>query len=432
MEEHVTTAHGAVSEAAPKIGKLNEAAIKNLPKPPSGNRVYWFGGEKLQGKTAPSGFGVRVTAGGSRAFVLDYRVNGTKRRFTIGEHGAWSVIAAVEEAQKLRRAVDKGTDPQTEKDRARSAEPFGKTVGTVLDDFIARYVRPKLRGAVAIESAFNKHVRPAIGKIVVYDLTRRHLAEMLDHVEDKAGPVMADRTRAYFRKALVWWSERDEEFLFSKVFVKVAPRSTSESRDRVLSDDEIRAIWPALTGTFGALVKVLLLTGQRRGEVAGMRRSEIGEDDGIWEIPAARMKGKKPHAVPLTPAVTAIIAAQPAGDLVFPSSANTPFTAFGDAKADLDKRAPIAPWRVHDLRRTARSLMSRAGVDSDIAERVIGHALTGVRRTYDRHDYAAQKKAALERLAALIDLIVNPPADNVVNLGEKAKKKAKRAQAAST
>lgn len=398
--------------SAPKIGKLSEETVKTLPKPEAGNRVHWFAGGKLQGKVAPAGFGVRVTAGGSRAFVLDYRVNGTKRRFTIGEWknspqgGGWSVIAAIEEAQKLRKRIDKGDDPQAEKEKARSPDANGKTVGTVLDDFIKRYAKPKLRGADAIESAFERLVKPHIGKTVIYDLRRKDVAEMLDHIEDDAGAVMADRTRAYFRKALAWYAERDDEFLFSQVIVKVEPRSTSKGRERVLSDDEIRVLWPALAGTFGAMTRVLLLTGQRRGEVAGMRRAEIGAD-GIWEIPAERMKGKKPHAVPLTPAVAAIIEGQPAGDLVFPSGAGTPFTAFGDAKADLDKRAPIgARWRLHDCRRTARSLMSRAGVHTDIAERVIGHALVGVRRVYDRHDYIEPKSAALGRLAALVALIV--------------------------
>jgi integrase len=408
----------AISAGARKIRTLNEATVKALPKPASGNKVYWFAGDRLQGKVAPAGFGVRVTAGSSRAFVLDYRVNGQKRRYTIGEHGTWSVVAAVVEAHKLRKKIDKGDDPQAEKERARSPEPGGKTVSGVLDEFIIRYAKPKLRGAGAIGSAFERHVKPHLGNVVIYDLTRKAVAEMLDKIEDRAGPVMADRTRAYFRKALAWYTERDDDFNLDRAIVRVEPRSTSDGRNRVLSDNEIRTLWPALTGTFGALVKTLLLTGQRRGEVAGMRRSEIGADE-IWEIPAERMKGKVPHAVPLAPAVAAIIEAQPAGDLVFPSSADTPFTAFGDAKADLDRRAPIEPWRLHDLRRTARSLMSRAGVDSDVAERTIGHALVGVRKVYDRHDYVVQKRAALEKHAALVEHIVNPPADNVETLDAK-------------
>ena len=142
---------------------------------------------------------------------------------------------------------------------------------------MTRYVRNKerpLRSADQIQSAFDRLVKPRIGKIGVYELRRSHVAEMLDKVEDEAGPVQADRVRAYLRKALSWYAERDDDFNLNAAFVRVGARANPKerARTRVLSDDELRIVWPLLSeaGTFGALLKTLLLTAQRRDEVANM------------------------------------------------------------------------------------------------------------------------------------------------------------------
>ena len=306
-----------------------------------------------------------------------------------------------------------------------------KSVSGVIDDFMARHVRNKdkpLRSAGQIKSAFDRLVKPRIGKLGVYDLRRSHVAEMLDKIEDQAGPVQADRVRAYLRKALSWYAERDDEFNLNAAFVRVGPRANPKerARTRVLSDDEVRLIWPLLSqfGTFGALLKTLLLTAQRRDEVANMAWTEIGTD-GIWTIPAERYKTKRPNHVPLSDAARALVDAQPkveGCDYVFPSLANTAFSGFGKPKAKLDKAAllylrehakegkevqPLANWTLHDLRRTAKTLMARAGVRPDISERVLGHVIAGVEGTYDRHSYADEKRDALEKLATMIDRILN-------------------------
>jgi integrase len=164
----------------------------------------------------------------------------------------------------------------------------------------------------------------------------------------------------------------------------------------------------------------MLLTACRRTEVTGMLRAEISQDGATWTIPASRYKTARDHVVPLSPAAQAIIAAQPdCGPRVFPGARGAALSRGGNLKAAIDKAAPgLAPWRVHDLRRTARSLMSRAGVRPDIAERVLGHAIPGSGGVYDRYAYLAEKRDALERLAALLEGIVNPPSPNVVVLRE--------------
>jgi integrase len=221
--------------------------------------------------------------------------------------------------------------------------------------------------------------------------------------------------------------------------VRVKPRANQQerARSRVLSDDEIRVISPVLgqSGTFGAMVKTLLLTAQRRKEVAHMSRKEIGPD-GTWTIPAERYKTKRPNHVPLSKSALNVIETQPkinGCDYAFPSRANTPFSGFAKSKAALDKAVyvamkekasgadidPLPNWTLHDLRRTAKTLMARAGVRPDISERVLGHVIAGVEGTYDRHDYADEKRDALERLAAIVERIVNPLPSNVATLDKR-------------
>src|SRR5262249_16175094 len=257
---------------------------------------------------------------------------------------------------------------------------------------------------------FNRLVKPRIGKLGIYEVRRSHIIKMLDEIEDVNGPVAADRTLAYLRKALNWYATRDDQFNVPVVRGMARIKPKERARTRVLSDDEIRALWPELAkaGTFGAFTKTLLLTAQRRDEVTHMSRTEIGSD-GIWTIPAERYKTKCANFVPLSKAALAIIAAQPAIDridYVFSSRAKTPFLGFSKSKAALDKAVlaamqkrakkgakvePIPNWTLHDLRRTAKTLMARAGVRPDISERVLGHVI-GVEGTYDRHSYADEKR----------------------------------------
>ena len=281
-------------------------------------------------------------------------------------------------------------------------------------------------------------MKPRIGKLGIYEVRRSHVVKMLDEIEDANGPVMADRTLAYARKAFYWYAIRDDKFNVPIVrgMGRVEPKE--RERTRVLSDEEIRSIWPALAnvGTYGSLVKMLLLTGQRHGEVARMTYGEIGAD-GIWAIPAGRYKTKRPHFVPLSKVALALIEHQQKFDdcqYVFPTAAKTPYSRSGKSKAKLDKAVftamlvqakkgakvePIPNWTLHDLRRTAKTLMVRVGVPPNISERVLGHVIAGVEGTYDRHSYADEKRDALEKLAGMIERILNPVSSKVVILTER-------------
>ena len=431
---------------------ISEKIVGNLPIPEAGNKVHFFSGATLQGKKAPAGFGVRCTAAGTKSFVLFHRVDGRKFLETVGrwdanpQGGTLTVRDAIVRAEKLAKDIKNGRREDPRPDRTRRLQdgdkPEGLDVAGLLDRFIERYVEKEaqLRSGDQIKATFDRLVKPAIGKKGIYDLRRSHVVDMLDDIADESGPVMADRTLAYVRKAFNWYATRDDDF--SPPIVKGMSRTKPKERNgkRTLADDEIRDLWAALENLddapacYPAFVKCLLLTATRRNETADMSVTELDGD--LWTVPAARYKTKLDHVIPLSAAAAALIRAQaPAkpsknAHFVFSTTDGAkPFSGFSKAKAELDKaisairkragRDPLENWTLHDLRRTARSLMSRAKVPTDHAERALGHVMGGVRETYDRHEYLDEKRAAFEALAALVSRILNPAA-NVKEFGAEA------------
>jgi integrase len=253
-----------------------------------------------------------------------------------------------------------------------------------------------------------------LGRVPIASILRSDVVRLLDHIEDERGPVMADRTLAIIRKIMNWHASRSDDF--RSPLVRGMARSKNGSRKRILEDDELRALWRAAeasTSPFDALVKFLLLTGARRTEASAMRWSEVSGAD--WALPAARNKTKVDLIRPLSPAALAVIEKLPRigkAGFVFTTDGRHPVGGFAYGKRILDKASGVTGWRLHDLRRTARSLMSRAGVDKDHGERCLGHVIGGVRGVYDRHEFHEEKRRAYEALAGLIERILNPQ-DNV-------------------
>ncbi|MDH2357682.1 integrase arm-type DNA-binding domain-containing protein [Bradyrhizobium sp. SSUT112] len=388
---------------------------------------------------------------GAKSWAYRYRADGKSRKLTLGtlleqgakpdadatgEMPALSVPEARQRASAAAVKMQRGIDPGTE--RKRKEAKVKKTVSHILDQFIERYAKneAKLRTADRIESDLERLVKPDIGDISIYDLRRSHVVDMLDDIADENGPVAADRVLAYFRKACNWYATRDDEF--NSPIVKGMARTKTRDRagKRILSDEEIRDLWAALDlvtdvpDCYPRYVKTLLLTMTRRSEGSCLHSSEIDGD--LWTIPGERYKTKLDHVIPLTTAAKALIGGKPEGVnanswFVFSTTGGAkPFSGFSKAKRDLeaaiakirtrDGRDPMPRWRLHDLRRTGRSLMSRAKVDADHAERCMGHVIGGVRETYDRYEYLDEKKAAFEALAGMVEMILNPPANNVVAL----------------
>ena len=371
------------------------------------------------------GFVARRLPSGVVTYGLRYRVAGKQRWFALGLHGRITPDMARREAKKRSGEIADGRDPAVErkKEEARAKAARASTVNALLDTFLDRHVRKNLRSAGEVERVFSKYVRPRIGDKSIYDLRRRDIVEMLDGIEDNNGLVMADRTLAHLRKAFNWQAARDDTFVPPIVSGMARTKPSERARKRVLSDDEIRAVWGALDtavvpAPFPALVRLLLLTAQRRDEVARMRWEEIEGNN--WVIPAERRKNSAANAVPLSALARQLLGSLKKEGFVFTTTGGRrSLSGFSKAKRALDDAMtgtrsmmglpPIPPWVLHDLRRTARSLMSRAGVQNDIAERVLGHAIAGVRGVYDRHDYVDEKRDALERLARLVGEILNLP-----------------------
>jgi integrase len=383
-----------------------------------------------------NGFVVRCLASGLITFGFRYRdkTTGRQRWIALGRHGSITAEQARDLAKKRAGEVADKRDPVAEQKASRAAAAKARqtatdTVDALLDEFLKKYVRERgLRGGDTIERIFKRCVRPRIGKKPIHGLRRSDITEMLDAIAKENGPVMADRVLAHVRKAFNWKATRDNEFNTPIAPGMARTDPTKRARKRWLSDEEIRDLWRALDEAkaptpYARFVRTLLLTGQRRTEVSHMRWEEIEGE--AWIVPAERYKTGIAHAVPLTKAVRGVLGTAQKNGFVFSTTkGKLPFSGYGKARKALDdriaslrkkdRRKPMPHWVLHDLRRTARSLMSRAGVSSDIAERVLGHRLPGVRGVYDRYAYFNEKRDALEKLAMLIDQILHPT-PNVVS-----------------
>jgi integrase len=353
---------------------------------------------------------------------------GRQRWYALGLHGELTPEQARRFAKTIAGQVAEGRDPATERTAKRAAAhaKAGTTVNVVLDAFLERHVQ-SLRSAREVKRIFKIYVRPAIGSRSIYELKRRDINQMLDAVEDR-GPVMADRTLGWLRKAFGWWALRDDGFNSPIVRGMARTKPSARRRQRVLSDAELRAVWRAAEpqgDLYGDFVRFVLLTAARRTEAAGAKRCELV--DGDWIVPTERYKTGTELVIPLSKAAQAVLAGRPKlgeAGFLFTVDGKAPLSGFSKFKLRFDRavlaelrredpEAELPNWRLHDLRRCARSLLSRAGMPSDHAERCLGHAVAGVRGTYDRHAYVEEKRRAFEALAALVTRIVNPAADNV-------------------
>jgi integrase len=349
------------------------------------------------------GFSARRWETGAISYSLRYRTrNGDRKRLLIGTHGNVTPDEARKIAKQRAGEVAGGLDPVAEKKIAEAVA--GNTVSVVWDEYAKRELAKK-RSAKHQMGAFDRLVRRRIGDRSIYELRRADMVKLLDVIEDNHGPVMADRMLSYLARAFRWQQVRDEDFISPIISGMSRTKAKELARERVLTDDELRAIWKATEqGTFGALIHFLLLTAARRSEAAEMTWSEL--DGATWTLPASRNKTKTELVRPLSKAALAVLTELPRnGGYVF-AVGSKPMTGFTARKAKLDAASGVTDWTIHDLRRTARSLMSRAAVPSDHAEMCLGHVLAGVRSTYDRHQYFNEKAAAFEGLAATVTSII--------------------------
>ena len=369
-----------------------------------------------------------VQPSGRKSWAVRYRFQGKPRKLTLD--GVVSLAEARKAATGALAELERGHDPAAKKFDAeatsrKAAEARARdTIESVAAEFLSKHARKKTRESTwrETERIFAKELLPVWRGRTVHDVTRRDVIDLLERIaEDR--PIMANRVLAAVRKFFNWTVARD--ILKFSPCVGVEPPGEVKSRDRWLTDDEIKTLWLACEGEnspFGPFVKMLLLTGQRRNEVAGMRWSELDLNGLVWTLPASRTKTGVEHDVPLSTQVFAIVSSMPRiadSKFVFTIGGDSHIGDFNRVKTRLDARMQLATsWVFHDLRRTAISGMARLGVDLAVIERTINHTsgtFAGVVGIYQRHDFAAGKRAALQRLANHIDELVHgAPTEKVV------------------
>ncbi len=358
-----------------------------------------------------------VQPSGARGWAVRYRFHGQSRKFTLGSYPAIDLKAARELGARALRAAAEGRDPGREKITARAAKVDG--VDRMVAEFLERHVRRSNRARTQEETErlFRLHILPRWRGRSIDSITRRDIIDTVDRVVDGGSPIAANRALTVVKTFFNWLVARDVLAVSPAQGVK--PPTAEKSRDRVLGDDELRLVWQAadkLGGTFGPLVKLLALTGQRRDEVAGMRWDEVDLVTRLWTLPPARTKNNQPHEVPLSKAALAVLKNLPhvaASPFVFTTNGGaSPASGYSKNKRRLDALLPsdMPSWRLHDLRRTCASGMARLGVNLPTIEKVLNHAsgsFAGIVGVYQRHSFADEKRQALEAwgsfVAALID-----------------------------
>ncbi len=360
---------------------------------------------------------IRVTPTGAKSFVAVARDPGGKQ--ILATIGGADVLTIAEAREKAREAIQriKGGKPAFE---APPAKP--DSFKAVADNWMERHVKAKgLRTEREIGRILRKYIYPIFGDREFEGIRRSDVTALLDFVEDGSGPRQADTVLTTLRSIMNFHAKRVDDYLPPIIPGMRREDRHAKKRARILNDDEIRHLWGATedNSTFGAFVRLALLTAQRRQKLAEMRWQDV-TIDGVWDIPTEDREKGNGGALVLPEIALDIIRARPRVNAYVLAGRDGPFTSFTPGKRSLDAKMveslgePLPPWTIHDLRRTARSLMARAGVRPEIAERIMGHVLPGVEGIYDRHSYREEKADALKRLAGLIETILDPPGENVV------------------
>jgi integrase len=382
---------------------LTDAAIKKLKPGPTRREVH-------DGR----GLYLIIQPSGAKSFAFRYKHGGRTAKLTFGPAEIGLAAARKLAASKLYDLAQ-GKDPAAEKRAAKAAkraeaDAAADTLKAICEEYLKRE-GAKIRSGDRRASDLKRLVYPKLGARPIAEIKRSELIRLLDHIEDANGASQSDCTLALLGRIFNWHAARSDDF--RSPVVKSMRRTKPSLRERILTDDELRAIWKtadAAADPFGPLVQLLLLTGARRNEIAHMRWAEI-DDAGNWTLPAARHKLKTDLTRPLSKAARDVIARLPriAGcEYMFSGDGAKKIGGISTRKERFDKASGTSGWTIHDLRRTARSLMSRAGAPVDVAERCVGHTIGGVRGVYDKHQYRDEMLLGLEKLSTLIRSIIDP------------------------
>jgi integrase len=429
--------------------KLTEHKIETLP-------VKKGRKDRLVFDDTQRGLAVRVAANGGRNYLCQYTLHGEKWRVPLGACSALSLAKAREAAAAIMGDVAKGRNPAAERKEAAAAERAKRardrlTLRVLIDDWHRLHLAGR-RASYAAEAVRALHYAFAdVLDDAAEDLDRTTIVRLLDAQTRRrkrkgengarsGGAAMVGRTAAYGRAAFAWAVKRG--MVHANPFAHLPVTKGIAKRERVLTDEEIGEIWRAagtVSAPYSTIIRILVLTGQRRGEVAGMTWGELSDDLSVWTMPSQRTKNGVTHVVPLSAPARDLIRGLLPGDsnqvkriasdaLVLPGAASTPFSGWSKAKAALDRAvaevrgAGLAPWSVHDLRRTVATGLQRLGVRLEVTEAVLNHisgSRAGIAGVYQRHDWAAEKRAALDAWGAHVLAVAEgwSKSGNVVTLG---------------
>ncbi|RKF16906.1 site-specific integrase [Roseovarius spongiae] len=381
---------------------------------------------------ALSGLYLVIQPSGVKSWALRYRYAGKPKKLTLGRWPVMGLADARAAASDAIEAVDHGNDPSAAKKRTKAARMEAQLserdkIKTLMERYGRRHLST-LKSGETIKRELNRHVVAVWGERDIHDITKRDVIDLLDGIADSGRVVTANRVRAYLNKFLNWCVERD--VIDQSPAMGVKPAAKEKSRDRVLSDDEIRWFWEACTREgqpWGHLGKMLLLTGQRLGEVVNMTDREVSGD--LWQLEADRTKNGRAHDVPLSETARDVLGAverlKSDAGYVFTTNGRSALQGYHKGRNHIAKRMAevagqeISHWTFHDLRRTAATGMARLGIPVRVTEAVLNHVsgtAGGIVSVYQRHDYADEKRDALDAWARLVADLVEGTADNVVRI----------------
>lgn len=425
-------------------GRLTKRSVEAVPVPPAGKRLYLW-------DDILKGFGAMVMPSGARSYIVKYRIGGREapaRRYTIGRHGSpWTAEKARERATDLLELVRKKIDPMdADKAQILAAAEAKRTddrlaFSTYSDFFIKKHAEArKLRSTEDIRSVFRRDLKPHFGDKAISSIRRTDVQAMLDAVGERSGSA-ANKAHKWLRKMLTFAVQRGD--IASSPMESMGRPHEEGKRQRVLRGTELVRVWEAaddLGEPWTSFLRLLMLTGQRLREVAGMAWEEVDLTSGVWIIPGDRTKNKRDHLVPLAPqAVHVLKALQPDAKLrkgpVFTTNGKVAINGFSKLKVRLDgfvaKRAAAAaeqtgetpavlePWVFHDLRRSLATGVQALGFPIEHTEAVLNHISGkrgGLAAIYQLHEYREEKAAVLNAWARHVEAAVEGRSSNVVEL----------------
>jgi len=396
----------------PRI-RLTKSSIDALPIP-NLDVVYW--------DTGFPGFGVKVTPKGRKVFVVLYRTGGAGsklRKYTIGPYGRVTLHQARVAAQKVFAAKLEGRDPAAEKREAKR-RVVADRVEDLLESFIAQHLSQN-RSAGEVSRLLRREIGKAWTSKSIHEITKRDVVEVISAIEQRGAPVAANKTLKSIKTFLRWCVGRA---VLDQSPADGVPLPTKEvARDRVLDDQELTQVILAarkVGGPYGGIVELLALTGQRREEVARLSWEELDLKLRVWTIPKSRTKNAKVHVVHLCEqSIDVLKRARRQGPLVFSLLGTKSFQEFSKAKSVLDQLSGVSGWRLHDLRRTCVSGMARLGVAPHVADKILNHqsgTISGVAAVYQRHEFLAERRAALDLWGAHIGRLIGETHDRRMDL----------------